>query len=86
VTNGVRSFSAAIWQQICAAMLCLDAARGNRFTDTDPLNVGATLNARHRSASAIELRLEERPLEQGTAGCARVRLTRTRIESLAGVR
>jgi hypothetical protein len=50
----------------------------------DPLKVGTTRNARHRSESAIELRLEEGLLEQATAAGTRLGLARIRIESLSG--
>jgi hypothetical protein len=43
-----------------AADVCRDAVprrcMGQPVTEMDPLNVGAALNARHRSGSAIELR------------------------------
>jgi hypothetical protein len=50
----------------------------------DPLKVGTARNARHRSESAIELRLEEGLLEQATAAGTRLGLARIRIESLSG--
>ena len=75
---------------LAAADVCRDAVprrcMGQPFTEMDPLNVGAARNARHRSGSAIELRLWERLLEQETAGCARLGLARIQIESLSGVR
>src|SRR5215204_1087753 len=49
LTNGLRPFSATIWQQTCAAMPASTPHWGSRLTEMDQLNAGAARNARHRS-------------------------------------